>query len=99
MLKIDFQNQDFIKLCQLHQVNSMHAFGSVLTDQFNESSDIDLVVDFNPINIEDYADNYFNLKFSLQNIFNRTIDLLERNAIKNPYFLKEMIQNSKRIYG
>jgi len=54
------------KLCKTHKVKSLYAFGSILNDNFNPDSDIDLIVDFASIAIEDYADNYFNLKFSLQ---------------------------------
>jgi hypothetical protein len=90
---------EIIKLCETHQVKSLYAFGSVLTDHFNEESDIDLVVDFLNIAVEDYADNYFDFKFSLQDIFNRPIDLLEEKAIKNPYFKQSVNQKRKLVYG
>ena len=35
-----------IALCKRHKVKKLFAFGSVLTNRFNEQSDIDLVVDF-----------------------------------------------------
>jgi len=44
----------------------------------------------------DYADNYFNLKFALEELLSRQIDLLENKAIKNPY-LRENINNSKTL--
>ena len=54
------------------------------------------------VTIEDpieYTDNYFDLKFELEKIFNRKIDLLESKAIKNP-FLKERIDKTKvLVYG
>ena len=79
-------NSAISKLCKTHKVKTLYAFGSVLTDKFNEKSDIDLIVDFQVIDVLDYADNYFDLKFSLENILKRPIDLLEDKAIKNPYF-------------
>ena len=60
---------------------------------------IDLIVDFNEVDVEDYADNYFEFKFSLQNILNRPIDLLEAQAIKNPYFKKVLDQTKELVYG
>lgn len=86
-------------LCATHKVKNLYAFGSVLTDDFNKESDIDLVVAFDPIPLGDYADNYFDLKFSLQNIFNRPVDLLEEQAIKNPYFKQAINQQRKLVYG
>ncbi len=46
--------------------------------------------------MEDYADNYFDFKFSLQDILKRPIDLLEDKAIKNPY-LKESIYKQREL--
>lgn len=94
------QNIEFINaLCKSHKVKSLYAFGSVLTDKFNAQSDIDLIVDFGDIQLLDYADNYFDLKFSLEDIFKRSVDLLEEKAIKNPYFKRAVEKNMKLIYG
>jgi predicted nucleotidyltransferase len=86
-------------LCANHKVKSLYAFGSVLTPNFNTNSDIDLIVDFKEIDVKDYADNYFDLKFSLQDIFNRPVDLLEEQAIKNPYFRQVVNQTKELVYG
>ena len=82
-------------LCANHRVKSLYAFGSVLTTQFSKHSDIDLIVDFDDVDVNNYADNYFDFKFSLQEIFNRPVDLLEEQAIKNPYFKEEL--NKKKV--
>ena len=67
--------------------------------RFNEDSDVDMVVDFDKVTLEDYADNYFDLKFSLEDIFGREVDLLEDKAIRNP-ILRRNIDNSKvLVYG
>ena len=96
---LDKHKVDIIKLCSDHNVKQLYAFGSVLTNQFTNESDIDLVVDFNPIDISTYADNYYDFKFSLQKILKRQIDLLEDKAIKNPYFRQSIIEKRKLIYG
>lgn len=87
------------KLCKAHKVKSLYAFGSVLSDNFNAESDIDLIVDFANMDVEDYADNYFDFKFSLQELFKRPIDLLEEKAIKNPYFRESANQKCQLVYG
>ena len=76
------------------KVSRLSVFGSHLTDRFNEDSDVDMVVDFNKVTLEDYADNYFDLKFSLEDILDRKVDLLEDKAIRNPV-LRRNIDNSK----
>lgn len=83
-------------LCQQNKVKSLYVFGSVLTDRFSDKSDIDLVVDIDSVDPIEYADNYFNLKFALQDLFKRPIDLLENKAIKNPY-VRQKIDNSKYL--
>ena len=99
MNALDIYKSDIDILCKTHKVKSLYAFGSVLTEKFSKESDIDLIVDFTNIGVEDYADNYFDFKFSLQNILKRSIDLLEEKAIKNPYFRQSINQQRQLIYG
>jgi uncharacterized protein len=90
---------EIVRLCEIHKVKSLYAFGSVLTDNFNGDSDIDLIVDFAPIDLTEYADNYFDFKFSLQDILKRPVDLLEEKAIRNPYFRQSVNQQRQLVYG
>jgi predicted nucleotidyltransferase len=81
---IENNSQKIIALCKKHKVGKLFVFGSILTDRFNEESDVD---------------NYFDLKFSLEDIFGREVDLLEDKAIRNPV-LRRNIDNSKvLVYG
>ena len=99
MKLIENNSQKIIALCKKHKVGKLFVFGSILTDRFNEDSDVDMVVDFDKVTLEDYADNYFDLKFSLEDIFGREVDLLEDKAIRNPV-LRRNIDNSKvLVYG
>ncbi|MCD4793936.1 MAG: nucleotidyltransferase domain-containing protein [Bacteroidales bacterium] len=87
------------KLCYKYKVSKLYVFGSVISDKFRNESDIDFLVTFDTIELNKYADNYFDFKFSLEDLFKRKIDLLEEKAIKNP-FLKQSIDTSKElIYG
>ncbi|MBI5541082.1 MAG: nucleotidyltransferase domain-containing protein [Bacteroidia bacterium] len=86
-------------LCKKHNVARLFVIGSVLTNRFKNDSDIDLVVDFNGVELYDYADNYFELKFSLENIFKHKVDLLEDKAISNPYLRKSIDSSKQLVYG
>lgn len=99
MTVLEKYRSDIGKLCKNHKVKKLYAFGSVLTDKFSPDSDIDLIVDFDPIDVANYADNYFDFKFSLQDILNHPIDLLEEKAIKNPYFKQAITQKRQLVYG
>lgn len=83
-------------LCKNHNVKSLFAFGSVLSEKFSPESDIDLVVDILSNDPLDYSDHYFELKFQLEKILHRQIDLLEDKTLKNP-FLKEQIDRTKLL--
>lgn len=99
MTLIDRNIETIRTLCKKHKVARLFVFGSVLTDRFKENSDIDFIVDFQGVELYDYADNYFDLKNSLERIFKRKVDLLENQAINNPY-LRQSIDSQKQIvYG
>lgn len=99
-MKVIDRNIDKVRdLCRKHRVAKLFVFGSVLNDRFKTNSDIDFVVDFSSIDLYDYADNYFDLKFSLEDLFKRKVDLLEEKAIKNPYLRKSIDSAKQLIYG
>ncbi|MCX6270674.1 MAG: nucleotidyltransferase domain-containing protein [Bacteroidetes bacterium] len=90
---------DMEKLCNAYKVKTMYAFGSVCTDNFKESSDIDLLISFEDLSIEQYTDNYFELHYKLEELFNRKIDLLTDKSLSNPYFIKGIEQTKQLIYA
>ena len=91
--------EDIFGLCKSHKVKSLYVFGSILTDKFKDESDIDLIVAFSDVDLLDYADNYFDLKFSLEDTLKRPVDLLEEQALKNPYFRSAVDKTKQLIYG
>ncbi len=94
------QHIDQIKrLCELNKVSTLFAFGSVTTDKFKPDSDIDLVVEIDDTDPISYSDKYFNLKFQLEEILKRQIDLLEQKAIRNKFLRREIDRTKVLIYG
>lgn len=99
-MKIIDKNIDKIKaLCNKHKVTRLFLLGSILTENFKKSSNIDLLVDFAGVELYDYADNYFDFKTSLEKLLKRQIDLLEDKAVKNPYLRKSIDSSKQLIYG
>jgi predicted nucleotidyltransferase len=91
--------EQITQLCNAHNVKSLFAFGSIVSNNLNAESDIDLLVDIDSKDPIDYSDNYFAIKFQLEDMLKRQIDLLEAKALKNP-FLKKQIDNTKvLVYG
>jgi predicted nucleotidyltransferase len=88
-----------LELCKTNKVKSLFAFGSVTRDDYNDNSDIDLLVDIDESDPFKYTDIYFSLKSKLEEILKRKVDLLEDRAIKNRIFKRELDQTKVKIYG
>ncbi len=88
-----------IHLCKAHKVKELYIFGSAITDQFNSSSDVDFLVEFEGVDVVDYFDNYMDFKDKLENLLGRNIDLVENQAIRNPIFRRSVDRSKQLIYG
>ena len=97
MNSIITKNIDKIKqYCKAYKVKELYAIGSVLSDDFTDKSDIDLLIEFKPVSIDEYTDNYFILLKLFKEMFNREVDLITRNSLNNPFFI-ESIESSKHL--
>ena len=97
MNSIITDNIDKIKqYCKAYKVKELYAIGSVLSDDFTDKSDIDLLIEFKPVSIDEYTDNYFILLKLFKEMFNREVDLITRNSLNNPFFI-ESIESSKHL--
>jgi predicted nucleotidyltransferase len=85
------------KLCRDHHVRRLELFGSAATGQDRPGeSDLDFLVEFDQLPSGTYADAYFGLLESLQELFHRPVDLVVASAIKNPYF-RQAVERSKTL--
>ncbi len=80
-------------------VDELYAFGSILTEKFNPDSDIDFIVSIHSNDPIEYGENYFQLKFELERIFKRKVDLLEQKAIRNEIFSDLINRKKVLIYA
>ena len=93
------KNSDSLKkLCKKHKVLKMYVFGSVTKNKFTEESDIDFLVGFDKIELLNYADNYFDFKFSLEDLFKREVDLVTESMLCNPYFIESVEEEKQLVY-
>jgi predicted nucleotidyltransferase len=68
----------------------LFVFGSVCTDKFNDSSDIDLLISFKSMEHGDYTDSYFELADKFEDLFHRYVDLVTDKSLSNPYFIQSL---------
>lgn len=96
-MEIIKKNQkELYQACINSKVNELFVFGSILTENFKQDSDIDFIVSINSKDPIEYGENYFKLKFELEKIFKRKIDLLEQKAIRNEIF-RELVNSKKML--
>lgn len=97
---VENNKETIAELCADHHVRRLSLFGSATKDGFDEAaSDLDFLVEFDELMPAQHADAYFGLLENLKEVFHRPVDLVERRAIKNPYFLKEIDQNRVEVYA
>ena len=88
------------KLFKEHKIKSAYAFGSLLSDNFNDKSDIDLLINFEEgLDPLEQGEIWWNLHDTLRELFNREIDLLIESSLKNPYFIEEVNERKQLIYA
>ena len=81
------------------QLLRLDLFGSAVTSQYRpEESDLDFVVEFQPLPDGAYADTYFGLLEALERLFGKPVDLVVSSAIKNPYFRQSIEETKRPIY-
>jgi predicted nucleotidyltransferase len=88
------------KLFKEHKVKSAYAFGSLVNGKFDNESDIDLLINFEEgLEPLEKGEMWWNLHDTLRDIFNRKIDLVIENSLKNPYFIEEINEKKQLIYA
>jgi predicted nucleotidyltransferase len=101
MLRTLEDNRDAIAdACRQHGVAQLHVFGSALRDDFQPGeSDIDLLVEFEPMTPFELVDAYFDLLDGLREILGAPVDLVMADAIKNPYIVADIERSKQALYA
>lgn len=90
---------EFIRLCELHNVKYLYAFGSATTDKFNDNtSDIDLFVEIDEPDPIERGEKLLSLWDTLETFFRRKVDLLTDSSIHNTYLRKSIDSTKILIY-
>ena len=101
MKLIELNLQRIIELCRKHKVKSLAVFGSILTDRFNDDSDVDLLIDFETTDPDkfDFVSNFFDLQDSLEALLKRKVDLVVGSGLRNRFFINNVNRTKHVIYG
>jgi hypothetical protein len=87
------------KLCKAHHVMSLHAFGSILRQNFGPQSDVDFLVVFDRSHGQSAFSQFFGFNEDLEALLGRKVDLVSGRAIHNPFFQQEIDETKQSIYA
>ncbi len=85
------------EIAKKYNIKELLIFGSVLRNDFTNNSDIDLLIEFNKNTNYSYFD-LLEIKEKLSYIFERPVDLIEKESLKNPFRRKEIINSARKVY-
>jgi len=88
------------RLGRMYHAQAIWLFGSAACGEFDpRHSDLDFLVIYEPGHSDTAWDDYWGLKEGLQAMFDRKIDLVDRQAMHNPYVIESVEQTRELIYG
>jgi predicted nucleotidyltransferase len=86
------------RFSEKYHVERLYLFGSATQSSFKETSDVDFLVTFKEIPVLEYADNFFDFKFELEDLLNKEIDLISEKSLTNPYLIKSIDRTKVLLY-
>ena len=95
---VHFNYEDIVSLCMKYKIVELSIFGSSLREDFKEDSDIDVLVRYAPRNKLTLIDEVHIID-ELQIIFDRDVDLVAVDGLKNPIRRKNILESSELVYA
>lgn len=88
------------ELMKKHRIVKGYLFGSCVKGEFNQDSDIDVLVEVDDtIDPIELGGHLWDLEYDLEKLFGRKVDLLTTRSLRNPYFIQELNETRQLIYG
>ncbi|MEK6705128.1 MAG: nucleotidyltransferase family protein, partial [Bdellovibrionota bacterium] len=95
---IDISDEKIAELCRKWKVTELSLFGSILRDDFGPKSDVDVLVVFQPDAPWSLWD-LMNMKEELEVLFGRPVDLVEKEALRNPWRKRRILSTYEVVYA
>lgn len=97
---LDDLRDEIAALCRRHHVRWLDLFGSAARADFDPArSDVDFLVEFEPLDEGAYAEAWFGLHEALEALLGRPVDLVSAPAVRNPYFRAELQRTRRALYA
>jgi len=86
------------EFCRKWRIRELSIFGSALREDFNANCDLDFLVSFEPGASLD-IDRLLDMKEELEACFGRPVDLVEKEAMRDPWRKHEILRTRQVIYA
>jgi predicted nucleotidyltransferase len=86
------------EFCRKWRIRELSIFGSALREDFGAKSDVDFLVSFEPGAPLD-IDRLLDMKEELETRLGRPVDLVEKEAMRNPWRRHEILRTRQVIYA
>jgi len=96
--KLSIPTRKLKTFCQHWQVAELSLFGSALRDDFRSDSDVDVLVSFSS-SAQTSLFDLVQMQIELEEIFGRPVDIVEKEALRNPYRKREILNNAQVVYA
>lgn len=96
--RLQVSGSKITEFCQRWQILEFALFGSVLRDDFRADSDVDVLVTLSPDKKWSLFD-LMDIQNELELMFGRSVDLLEKRSLKNPFRKAEIMRTYQVIYA
>lgn len=96
--RVPLRQEQIDAFCRTHAIRELALFGSVLRDDFGPESDVDFLVRF-----DDGARHsllgHIQMEHELAALVGRDVDLVEKDALENPFVRRQILRNHVVIYA
>ncbi len=96
--QVQLDKEALAAICRKWQVRELSLFGSALRDDFGPESDLDFLVSFEAGARLDLFD-LIEMREELAQTFGRPVDLVEKEALRNPWRRREILRTRKVLYA
>ena len=96
---LEGHRRELIELCRKYRVRQLEVFGSATRSDFDEESDVDLLVQFEDMPHADRADAYLGFLTAAEALLQRHVDLVEVSAVRNRYLRRGIEESRELVYA
>jgi uncharacterized protein len=95
---VELDREALGEFCRKWRIRELSLFGSALRDDFGPESDLDFLVSFDPERFPT-LDDWVAMKEELEAWFGKSVDLVDREALRNPWRRREILKTREVVYA